>query len=343
MESTKNLPIQFAIVGFGNIGRRHAEEISRHKDAELIAIVEIDPEAARFAADKYQVPVYGSLDILFENHKEIDVLNICTPNGLHIPLALEGVKNGFNVLVEKPMGLSKNDCEKLIRLADNLNKQVFCVLQNRYSPPSQFINKMILDHRLGNIYWVAISCYWNRDERYYQPGSWRGTTDMDGGPLYTQFSHFIDLLYWNFGPLKNIQSKFYNFNHEYIGGMEDTGLFQFEFEQGGAGSFTWSTALYHSNLESSITIIGEKGTIKAGGQYMEKIDYFNVEGILMPEIAESLPPNQYGNWVGSAANHAFVIDNVIKALTGAPYEMASAKEAAASVDIIERVYASRKF
>jgi len=338
-----NKQIRFAVAGFGNIGKRHAEEIAAHKDALLVAIVETDTLAAAKAKELYDIPVYDGIKDLLDNQHEIDVINICTPNGLHIPMALAGIESGMNVTVEKPMGLSKKDCDTLITLAKENNKQVFCVLQNRYSPPSQLINKVILKNRLGKIYWVSVNCYWNRDERYYTPNSWRGTKDLDGGPLYTQFSHFIDLLYWNFGPLKNIHARFYNNNHQYLNGIEDTGTFSFEFERGGAGVFTYSTALHDSNLESSITIIGKKGTIKAGGQYMEKIDYFNVEGMDQPRLEASMPPNDYGQFKGSAANHAFVIDNIVKALKGEAYDMASAEDAAASVGIIEEVYKFRKF
>ncbi len=342
METGKPTNIRFAIVGYGNIGKRHAEEIIVHKDASLIAIVETDPLTAKISKEKLQIPVYQTIDELLQNHNDLDVINICAPNGFHIPMALMAVKAGINVLVEKPMGLRKKECEELISLAKSSNKNVFCVLQNRYSPPAQFIHKMMTEKTLGKIYWVAINCYWNRDDRYYIPGSWRGTKELDGGPLYTQFSHFIDLLYWNFGPVKNIQSRFYNNNHPYLEGIEDTGTFSFDFEREGAGQFTYSTALHNANLESSITIIGEKGTIKAGGQYMEKIDYFNVEGLTMPVLETSLPPNDYGHFKGSAANHAFVIDNVVKALKGESYEMASAEDAAESVSIIEEVYKSRK-
>ncbi len=335
--------IKFAVIGFGNIGKRHAEEIAANKDALLVAIVETDAIAAAKAKTLHNIPVYNSIKALVDNHPETDVVNICTPNGLHVPMALEAIGLGINVTVEKPMGLTKKDCDTLIALANKKNKRVFCVLQNRYSPPSQFINKIVSGSELGKIYWVSVNCYWNRDERYYIPGSWRGTSDMDGGPLYTQFSHFIDLLYWNFGPLKNIQARFYNNNHSYLEWIEDTGTFSFEFERGGAGVFTYSTSLHDSNLESSITIIGEKGTIKAGGQYMEKIDYFNVEGMDTPRLEASQQPNDYGHFKGSAANHAFVIDNIIKALNGQPYEMASAEDAASSVGIIEEVYRLRKF
>jgi UDP-N-acetyl-2-amino-2-deoxyglucuronate dehydrogenase len=341
MGSENEHKIKFAIAGYGHIGRRHAAEITNHGDGTLAAVVEIESEVALLAAKENNVPIYSDLETLFAKHDDIDVLNICTPNGLHIGMAMKGIKGGANVLVEKPMGLQKADCDALMVLADKKQKQVFCVLQNRYSPPAQFINKMIREKRLGDIYWVSINCYWNRDDRYYTPGSWRGTKNLDGGPLYTQFSHFIDLLYWNFGPIKNLKGVFYNNNHHYLEGIEDTGTFHFEFEKGGAGQFSYSTALYQSNLESSITIIGEKGTIKAGGQYMEKIDFFKAEGLAQPELEPALPANDYGTHKGSAANHAFVIDNVIRALKGEPYEMATAADAEASVDIIERVYRLR--
>jgi len=341
MEQGKDHKIKFAVVGFGNIGKRHAEEIAAHKDAELVAVVDINHEVSGLVVNLYNVTVYNDLEDLFTNQRDLDVINICTPNGLHIPMAMQVLAAGKHVVVEKPMGLFKNECDGLIELAAKNHKKVFCVLQNRYSPPAQLIHKMISEQRLGKIYWVAINCYWNRDKRYYLPGSWRGTKHMDGGPLYTQFSHFIDLLYWNFGPLKNLGGIFFNNNHDYLEGIEDTGSFHFEFERGGAGQFSYSTSLFESNLESSITIIGEKGTIKAGGQYMEKIDFFIVEGMAMPDLTETLPPNNYGDFKGSAANHAFVIDNVVKALKGQPYEMATAEDAAASVDIIEGVYKLR--
>ena len=341
MEKGKKDPIKFAIAGYGNIGKRHAAEIIGHQHASLEAIVEINPEQEQMASELFNIPVYPDLDVLFKNHKDIDVVNICTPNGFHIPMAVQVINAGANVLVEKPLGLYKYDCDTLIGLAAQKQKQVFCVLQNRYSPPAQLINKMIRENRLGKVYWVEINCYWNRDSRYYTEGSWRGTKNMDGGPLYTQFSHFVDLLYWNFGPLRNIGAVFYNNNHPYLKEIEDTGSFNFEFERGGAGKFSYSTSLFRKNLESSIVIIGEKGTIKAGGQYMEKIDYFHVDGMEEPVLGNTLPPNDYGDFKGSAANHAYVIDNVVKALKGEPYEMATPEEASASVGIIEEVYKFR--
>jgi UDP-N-acetyl-2-amino-2-deoxyglucuronate dehydrogenase len=335
--------IKFAVTGFGHIGRRHAEEISNHPFALLSAIIDTGETARHKAVSSFGVPVFASLDDFFASDaaKQVDIISICTPNGLHIPQARQVLQNKIHTLVEKPIGLKCADCNELIQLSKTQNKQVFCVLQNRYSPPSVLLKELIDTNKLGKIFWVEVNCYWNRDVRYYTKGSWRGTADLDGGTLFTQFSHFIDLLYWVFGPLKNIDGFFANFNHQEILAFEDTGAFHFEFEKSGAGIFSYSTALWKQNMESTITVIGEKGTVKVGGQYMEKLDYFCVENMERPELSASNPPNNYGNYTGSANNHALVIDNVIKALTGQPYQIASIEEAAASVNIIEEVYKIR--
>jgi predicted dehydrogenase len=334
--------IRFAVSGFGHIGRRHVEEISRHPEAELAAIADTNAAALGIAQQQYtKVPLFESLKQMLTQSPDIDIVCICTPNGLHIPQGRTILETGKHVLIEKPFGLKKKDCDDLLDLAQAKNKEVFCVLQNRYSPPALLIKSLLEEEKLGKIYWVQVNCFWNRDERYYTPGSWRGTKDLDGGPLFTQFSHFVDLLYWTLGPLKNISGRFSNYNHPALKDLEDTGFFHFRLERGGEGTFSYSTSVSEKNLESSITIIAENGTLKAGGQYMDKIEHFEVKGMTRPELPPSNPPNHYGHFQGSAANHSFVIENVIKALRGQPYEMASAEEAAASVAIIEEVYRLR--
>lgn len=328
------------IAGYGHIGRRHAEEVLRHADTELVAV--IDPSAEARAKASAIAPVFEDWQSFLVSGIAADVLCVCTPNGAHIPTACQGVEVGMHVLVEKPMGLSAESCEELLRLAERKGKEVFCVLQNRYSPPARLLKELAEQGKLGHIYWAEVNCYWNRDERYYLPGSWRGTADMDGGPLYTQFSHFVDLLYWLLGPLQADAAAFRNANHPAQEGMEDTGWFSFRSAAGAAGLFTYSTALWDKNLESSITLIGEKGTVKAGGQYMDRIEAFHVEGMELPELAPAMPPNNYGAYQGSAANHIFVIDNLVKALRGEAYEMAGPLEALASVALIESVYTRRE-
>jgi UDP-N-acetyl-2-amino-2-deoxyglucuronate dehydrogenase len=241
--------------------------------------------------------------------------------------------------VEKPMGLRVDDCEKIIYKALQKHKKVFCVMQNRYSPPSVWIKDLIEKKILGDVYMVQLNCYWNRDDRYYKKGSWKGTPDLDGGTLFTQFSHFIDIMYWLFGDIKDIQAKFADFNHAHSTAFEDSGIVSFNFVNGGMGSINYSTSVWDTNLESSITIIGEKGSVKIGGQYMNQVEYCHIKDYTMPELPEASPANDYGHYKGSAANHHFIIENVVDTLKGKTTITTNAMEGLKVVDIIQRIYA----
>ncbi len=338
----RDRPVRFAVLGYGNIGRKHAEVIASHAGADLTAIIDVDSEA-RSVADVLNVPVYENFEDFLKAGIHADVINLCTPNGLHAAHAGNALENGLHVVVEKPFCLTKKECDNVIEHSINRNKRIFCVLQNRYSPPAVFLRKLIGSGALGHIYWVEIHCYWNRDDRYYKPGSWRGTKELDGGTLYTQFSHFVDLLCWLLGDIKPISAQLYNFRQGNRIDFEDTGTFHFQFQGDGAGIFSYSTALWEKNFESSILIIGENGTVKAAGQYMESISYMNVKNAAIPHLPYANPPNIYDGYQGSASNHAFVIDNIIKALRGEEHEIATAREATESVALIEEIYRIAKF
>jgi len=221
------------------------------------------------------------------------------------------------------------------------HRNVFCVMQNRYSPPSVWLKKVIDQKLLGRLFQVQINCYWNRDERYYTRKNWHGDAQLDGGTLFTQFSHFIDIMYWLFGDIKNISGQFQDFNHQTLTDFEDTGLVNFQFVNEGVGTMNYSTAIYHENLESSLTIIGENGTIKVAGQYMNEVVYCNIKDYEMPELEASAPPNDYGLYKGSAQNHHFVIQNVVDTLNGNSPISTNALEGMKVVDIIERIYGER--
>jgi predicted dehydrogenase len=200
---------------------------------------------------------------------------------------------------------------------------------------------MIEDKVLGDTFMVQLNCYWNRDSRYYKAGGWKGTADLDGGTLFTQFSHFIDIMYWLFGDIDNIQGKFADFTHKDSTAFEDSGFVSFDFVDGGMGSLNYSTAVAGQNLESSMTIIGSKGSVKIGGQYMNEVEVCNVEGYEMPKLRESNPANDYGPYKGSAANHNYVIKNVIDTLKGRTTATTNALEGLKVVEIIERIYKVR--
>jgi predicted dehydrogenase len=271
-----------------------------------------------------------------------DVVSICTPNNLHAPQSIEALNAGFNVLVEKPMALSKADCEDVIYKSMQAGKLVFCVMQNRYSPPSVWLKEIISSKRLGEIFHVQINCFWNRDERYYTEGSWKGKKETDGGTFFTQFSHFVDIMYWLFGDITNINARFYDFNHKALTEFEDSGMAQFDFIKGGTGSLNFSTSVFDSNLESSMTIIAENGSIKIGGQYMNEVEYCHIKDYSMPDLAPSLPPNDYGHYKGSAANHHFVIENVVDTIKGRTVATTNALEGLKVVEIIEKIYSSKQ-
>lgn len=332
--------IRFAVVGAGHIGKRHAEMIRREEEAELVAMVDVRT-AEECGVDEYGVPFFSSVEELLESGLAFDVVNVCTPNGLHAPQSLAALSSGKHVVCEKPMGLSKDECEKVIFKSLQMSKSVFCVMQNRYSPPSEWIKSVIDRKLLGDIFLVQLNCYWNRDDRYYKAGGWKGTKELDGGTLFTQFSHFIDIMYWLFGDIQNIKGRFADFTHANSTDFEDSGLVNFDFINGGMGCINYSTAVAMQNLESSMTIIGSKGSVKIGGQYMNEVEVCNIEGYEMPELAEANPANDYGPYKGSAANHNYVIKNVIDTLKGRTTATTNALEGLKVVEIIERIYTVR--
>jgi len=328
---------QFVVIGYGHIGKRHADMIRQNQAAELVAVVDTLP------IEGIQEAYFSSLEALFASELRFDVAVIATPNYLHAPQAIMCLNHNRHVIVEKPFTLNASDAEVIISLAQQQAKQVFCVMQNRYSPPAKWLKSIIESGKLGSLYMVQINCFWNRGDGYYQQSDWRGQTQTDGGTLYTQFSHFIDMMYWLFGSISNVQSRFANFNHTDTIQFEDTGLIHFEFDQGGIGSFNYTTSVYQKNLESSITIVAENGTIKVGGQYMNEVLYCDVKSYEMPQIEASLPPNDYGHYKGSAANHQYIYQNVIEVLNGAAEIDATAEQGMKVVEIIENIYQTNPF
>ena len=337
---SENRKIRFGVVGCGHIGKRHSEMIIRNEESELVALVD-KREPSELGIDKFNVPFFKTIEEMLEAVPDIDVVNICTPNGFHKEHSLSSLKAGKHVVCEKPMALTKAGCEEIIFKALQMSKQIFCVMQNRYSPPSEWIKQMIEENRLGKIYMVQVNCYWNRDDRYYKPDVWKGDQMLDGGTLFTQFSHFIDIMYWLFGDIKDISANFHDFNHQKLTDFEDSGMVHFNFVNGGMGCINYSTSVWNQNLESSLTVIGEKGSIKIGGQYMNEVEYCHVQDYEMPELEASNPANDYGAYKGSAANHHYIIENVVDNLRGRTPITTNALEGLKVVEMIERIYELR--
>jgi predicted dehydrogenase len=392
--------LKFTIIGLGHIGKRHAAIIAGLPDSELeIAGVKseevrmqsdllVNSEEVRMKSDllvkseelrmkSEELPEDSKLltlnSSLLTNSSNLLILNskllplnsiaaICTPNNLHCTQAIEWMQKGCDVIIEKPMGLNAAECREVIEVARKLERKVFCVMQNRYSPPAAWLKELIGSGRLGKIYSVQVNCLWNRNKAYYEQSTWKGKLAQDGGTLFTQFSHFVDTLFWLFGDIEPVSAQFFNHNHPYIE-FEDSGVVNargMNYELGGMSDekvkthtsyliphhsfpiqINYSTSAYGQNLESSITILAENGTVKVGGQYMDKVLACEVKDYEMPELEAIQPPNDYGHYKGSASNHAYVYQNVIDVLAGKADIACTAEEGLKVVEFIEKVYKFR--
>ncbi len=319
--------IKFAVIGCGHIGKRHAAVIANNEECELAALCDTIAKERPDPGD-HNISFYTSIDELLQSGIPLDVVCIATPNGCHEEQALKVLKAGYHVVIEKPMALTKEGCERIMYESMRQQKQVFCVMQNRYSPPAVWLKEVLHKKILGEIYIVQVNCYWNRDERYYTGNTWHGSKESDGGTLFTQFSHFIDMLFWLFGDIKNISGKLNNFNHAGLTDFEDSGFIHFDFVHGGAGCLNYSTAVWNENLESTMTIIAQNGTIKTGGQYMKEVQYCNVKDYTMPELAPA----------DAGSNHHFIIENVVDILKERVPAATNAGDGMKVVEIIERIY-----
>jgi UDP-N-acetyl-2-amino-2-deoxyglucuronate dehydrogenase len=329
--------IKFAVIGQGHIGKRHAEMIRQDPNAELVAVCDILSKDQLGLVD-LQERFFTSIEELLDANLDIDVVNICTPNGYHADYAIRALEKHYHVVLEKPVALTRADAERILHASLTASRDVFCVMQNRFSPPSVWLKELIMNKTLGDIFMVQLNCYWNRDARYYKAGNWHGNQQLDGGTLFTQFSHFVDIMYWLFGDITNIHGNFKDFNHQHLTDFEDSGSVTFDFLKGGMGVLNYSTAIWDTNYESSITIIGSLGTVQVAGQYMNEVTYCHVKDYEMPALPASNPPNNYGLYKGSAQNHHYIIRNVIEKLSGNSPITTNLLEGMKVTDIIERIY-----
>ncbi len=327
--------IRFAIVGFGNIGRRHAEHIMNNPATELVAVCDIQPAAKEKLPAG--IPFYSNLDDMLREAKA-DVLCVCTPNYLHCPHTIAGLQAGLHTVVEKPMAMSVAECDRMITVADETGKIIFAVKQNRYNPPVQEVKRLVTNRELGDIYMLQVNCFWNRGDAYYAESGWRGKKDKDGGCLFTQFSHFVDILYYLNGTIENAEGWIHNFAHQHNTEVEDTGSFVLKATNGSIINFNFTTCSYQRNMEGSITIFAEKGTIKIGGQYLNTIEYQQLEGEKLPEINITAKSNDYGLYQGSMSNHDKLIQNVVDVLQNNSTVTTTAEDGREVIRIIEKMY-----
>ncbi len=330
---------RIALVGCGKIGERHAALISTK--AELVAVCDISKSKADAFADKYQARAYYSLQELLAKENLCDAVSICTPNGLHAQHSIDCLNAGVHVLCEKPMALNVEDCQAMINASTASNKILAIVKQNRFNPPVQSVKALLDSGHLGSVHGIHVNCFWNRDSNYYLQSDWRGTKALDGGILFTQFSHFVDILNWFGGELKSAETYLSNFYHGGSIEFEDTGSAILYFKNGTIGSINFTINAFKENIEGSVTIMAEKGSIKIGGAYLNKIDFQSLDNTTLTNIAESEPANNYGAYSGSMSNHHLVYDNFLMAMENNDSSLTvSAKDGLRTVQMIRTIYDS---
>jgi UDP-N-acetyl-2-amino-2-deoxyglucuronate dehydrogenase len=331
--------LNFAIIGCGAIGSRHAENCSVF--GKLIAVCDVMEEKAFRLGEKYNAKTYSQAEDMLNLEKNVDVIAICTPNGLHAQHTIQSLKAGFHVICEKPMALFTSDCEKMIRVAEEVNRQLFIVKQNRFNPPVIAVKQMLEEGKLGDIYSVQVNGFWNRGMAYYKD-SWHGTREMDGGILYTQFSHFIDLLYWMIGEVKEVHAYKNNFAHKSCTGFEDAVVACLRFDGGPIASLHFTVNSYAKNMEGSFTLVAEKGTVKIGGQYLNTLEYLDAESDGPYKLSPGNPANDYGTYQGSMSNHDKMYGHVIEVIEKGCPNRFSGYEGLKTLDIIEKIYKAAK-
>jgi UDP-N-acetyl-2-amino-2-deoxyglucuronate dehydrogenase len=329
--------LQLAIIGCGNIARRHAEQIE--SIGKLTAVCDIVRSKADELGKKYNADVFTSIEELLSAKKGIDVSVICTPNGLHAQHSIISLQAGCHVLCEKPMAIKSSDCLVMIQEAEKAGKHLFIVKQNRFNPPVVAVKRLLDEKKLGNVYSIQLNCFWNRGAGYYE-NSWKGTIELDGGTLFTQFSHFIDLLYWMFGDVEQVRVFKKNFAHKNIIEFEDTGVVILEFENGTIGAINYTVNSFQKNMEGSLTIFGEKGTVKIGGQYLNVLEYQQIQDQVIPSLPAGNKANDYGFYQGSMSNHDKVYQNLVDVIQNKAVIAANSKDGLKTVQIIEKIYAA---
>ena len=230
-------PPRFAIIGCGKIAPRHAAEAA--KQGQLLAVCDIVQEKARALAREFSAKAYYSINELLEKETEIDIASVCTPNGLHAEHSIQSMQAGKHVLCEKPMAISSADAKRMINAARDTGRKLYVVKQNRFNPPVVFVKQLVQENKLGNIFNFQMNCFWNRPAAYYQ-NDWRGTMELDGGTLFTQFSHFIDLLYWLLGDMEMAKGFRANYLHKGLISFEDTGIAILKMKNGALGTINYT-------------------------------------------------------------------------------------------------------
>ena len=325
------------MVGCGHIGKRHLAVIQAEPNAELVAFCESDPDKLAEFTELYPgAKPYADYQQML-NETEADIISICTPHGLHALMSIQAAYAGKHILVEKPMALTSQESDRMIAAAEANGVKLYVVKQNRYNQPILRVKEALDDGRLGRPLMVQCNVIWNRRNAYYEQSDWRGSRRLEGGALQTQVSHFLDLMVWWFGDITQAKTIMDTLNHDIE--IEDCGSAALRFESGVVGSLLWTTCAYRQNYEGSLTLICEKGLIKIGGKYLNKLEFWDVEGVPKPDIDDRLDqPNDYGTYQGSAGNHDKLISAIVTQFLERRDGVVEGPEGLRTIRAIEKIY-----
>jgi Predicted dehydrogenases and related proteins len=269
--------VNIGLIGCGRISKNHLKAISAQPDAHCIACCDIVEDKARSTAQKYNIPFWTTKYEEMLQINEIDLVSVCTPSGLHPQHGIMAARQGKNVLTEKPMAVKLADADKLIAECNRAKVKLFVVLQNRLNPSIQLLRRAFEESRFGKIYLILSNVLWTRPQDYYDMAPWRGTQTLDGGTFMNQASHYVDMIQWFGGASSSVVAQTATLAREIE--AEDTGSAIIRFSNGAIGSINVTVLTYPQNLEGSITILGEKGTVKVSGFAMNKIEHWAFDDI----------------------------------------------------------------
>ncbi len=330
--------IRFALVGCGRISANHFDALDKHTDrAELVGVCDIEPEALAKAEARTGVPGFRSLEAMLAG-TDADIVIVSTPSGIHAHQATQIAAAGRHVMTEKPMATTWRDGKTMVHACDEAGVHLFVVKQNRRNATLQLVKHAAEKKRFGRIYMVNINVFWTRPQAYYDSASWRGTWEFDGGAFMNQASHYVDLLDWLIGPVESVQAYTATLARNIQ--VEDTGVVSIRWRTGALGSMNVTMLTYPKNLEGSITIIGEKGTVRIGGVAVNKIEHWS---FAEPDADdEQVERASYETTSVYGFGHPLYYDNVIRSLRGEAIPETDGREGLRSLEILIATYLSAR-
>lgn len=333
----KDRRIRVAIVGCGRISANHFGSIEVHKnDVELVAVCDTDPVVLKAHMEKYEVPGYLDIEEMLKA-ENLDLIVVCTPSGIHPDQAVIGARYGVHVMTEKPMATRWHDGVRMVKACDEAGVRLFVVKQNRRNTTLQLLKRAVDEKRFGKIHMVHLNVFWSRPQSYYDQAKWRGTWEFDGGAFMNQASHYVDLLDWLIGPVDKVQAMMSTTRDIEV---EDTGVLNIRWRSGALGSMSVTMLTYPKNLEGSITILGEKGTVRVSGVAVNDIQIWNFDE--PKDYDAQISDANYQTTSVYGFGHPVYYRNVIDVLRGDAEPETDGREGLKSLELLIAAYLSAR-